>query len=282
MSYPRWWLANSDFCILPCNVINKSVTVATLTTAGVNESVAEYPAEGESMSKVLIALTGARVWSQRDGTQRPTGFWAEEFAVPHRLLAEAGIDITIATPGGVVPVPDQMSLSPEANNGDAEAAASFGAYLDEVQPLLNNPERLEDIDPAIFDAVLIPGGHGPMQDLAVNSDIARILSAMLPDTTKIVASLCHGPASFMAAGDESGNWLFKGRTMTAFTDEEENQTGLDKNAPWLLEARLRAGGANVTGGPAWHPNVVVDGNLITGQNPASGQGVAEILIKKLS
>lgn len=233
------------------------------------------------MSKVLIALTGARVWSQKDGTQRPTGFWAEEFTVPHRLLTKAGVDITIATPGGVVPVPDENSLSAQANGGDQEKADGFRDYLKEVQPLLDKPRRLEDVDPASFDAVLIPGGHGPMQDLAVNAEIARILSAMLPDTTKVVASLCHGPASFLSAGDASGNWLFKGRKLTAFTDEEEHQTGLDANAPWLLEDRLRAGGAEVSGGPAWQSHVVVDGNLITGQNPSSGEEVAQALLAKL-
>jgi putative intracellular protease/amidase len=233
------------------------------------------------MPRVLIVLTGARVWSQKDGTQRPTGFWAEEFAVPHRLLAEAGADITIATPGGVVPVPDQTSLAAAANGGDAEKADGFRAYLESVQPLLDAPERLEDMDPSAFDAVLIPGGHGPMQDLAVNADIGRVLAAMLPDPGKVVASLCHGPASFLAAGDDNGNWLFKGRALTAFTDAEEHQTGLDANAPWLLEDRLRAGGATVTGGPAWQSHVVVDGNLITGQNPASGEEVAREMLKLL-
>jgi putative intracellular protease/amidase len=85
----------------------------------------------------------------------------------------------------------------------------------------------------------------------------------------------------MAAGGENGNWLFKGRKLTSFTDAEENQTGLDANAPWLPEDRLRAGGAIVTGGPAWQSHVVVDGNLITGQNPASGEAVAKALLDRL-
>lgn len=233
------------------------------------------------MSKVLIILTGARVWSQNDGTQRPTGFWGEEFAVPHQLLTEAGVELTLATPGGVVPVPDQMSLSPEANNGDAAAADRFRAYLEQVSDFLEHPLRLEDIDPSAYDAVLIPGGHGPMQDLAVNAEVGRILSAMLPDTSKLVAALCHGQAGFLSAGDAEG-WLFTGRKITAFTDEEEHITGLDANAPWLLESRLRAGGAEITGGPVWQSHVVVDGNLITGQNPASGRAVAEALIEALS
>jgi putative intracellular protease/amidase len=233
------------------------------------------------MAKVLIVLTGARVWSQKDGTQRPTGFWTEEFAVPHRLLTEAGAEITIATPGGLVPVPDQTSLSAAANGGDQAKADEFRGYLEKVQPLLDKPERLEDIDPARFDAVLIPGGHGPMQDLAVNPDVARVLAALLPDDSKTVASLCHGPAAFLPVGDENGDWLFKGRQVTAFTNEEENQAGLDANAPWLVEDRLRSAGAIFAGGPAWQSHVVTDGNLITGQNPASGEAVAKAILARL-
>jgi len=226
------------------------------------------------MSSVLLVLSGARVWSLKDGTQHPTGFWAEEFVTPHRLLIEAGHDVTIATPGARVPVADQASL------GDA-GAPELRAYLDSVKDLLESPARLEEVDPAAYDGVFIPGGHGPMQDLAVNPDVARILAAMLPDSGKVVASLCHGPAAFLAAGDAEGNWLFKGRKLTAFTDDEEKQAGLADNAPWLLEARLRAGGAVFEAGPAWASHVVVDGNLITAQNPASAEAAGRAILAQL-
>lgn len=225
------------------------------------------------MSSVLVVLSGARVWSLKDGTQHPTGFWADEFVAPYRLLLEAGHDVTIATPGARVPVVDQASL------GD-DLGPELRAYLEKVDEL-ESPARLEDVDPAAYDAVFIPGGHGPMQDLAVNPDIARILAAMLPDTGKVVASLCHGPAAFLAAGDADGNWLFKGRKLTAFTDDEEKQAGLADNAPWLLEDRLRAGGANFESGTAWASHVVVDGNLITAQNPASAEAAGQALLSLL-
>ncbi len=234
------------------------------------------------MSAVLIVLTAARFWSQKDGSQRPTGFWAEEFVVPHRILVDAGVDVTIATPGGLTPVPDETSLSLQANGGNEELVADLRSYLDGVRGLLENTVRLEDVDPADYDGVLIPGGHGPMQDLAVNPDVARILAALLPDQSKVVASLCHGPASFFSAGNPDGSWLFKGRKVTAFTDEEEQQAGLSANAPWLLEERLRAAGAEVESGPAWGSYVVVDGNLITGQNPASGGAAAEAILTALA
>lgn len=226
------------------------------------------------MSSVLLVLTGARVWSLKDGTQRPTGFWAEEFVAPHRLLLEAGHAVTIATPGARVPVVDQVSL------GDA-AGPEMRAYLDSVKDVLESPARLEDVDPAGYDAVFIPGGHGPMQDLAVNPDVARILAAMLPDSDKVVAALCHGPAAFLAAGDAEGNWLFKGRKLTSFTDDEEKQAGLLDNAPWSLEDRLRAGGAVFEAGPAWASHVVVDGNLITAQNPASAEAAGRAILARL-
>ncbi|WP_326562287.1 type 1 glutamine amidotransferase domain-containing protein [Micromonospora sp. NBC_01796] len=234
------------------------------------------------MPSILMILTSARTWSLRDGGQRPTGFWGEEFVVPHRLLTEAGVNVTIATPGGLVPVADEFSLVPETNGGDVEKVADLRAYLERVAHLLEKPARLEDIDPADFDGVLIPGGHGPMQDLAVNPDVARVLATLLPDESKVVAALCHGQASFFSAGNPDGNWLFKGRKLTAFTDEEETQTGLAANALWLLEERLRGGGAEFTSGPAWGSYVVVDGNLVTGQNPASGEAAAKAILKELA
>ncbi|MFK3983664.1 type 1 glutamine amidotransferase domain-containing protein [Micromonospora sp. NPDC050397] len=234
------------------------------------------------MSSILMVLSAARTWSQRDGSQRPTGFWAEEFVVPHRLLTEAGVDVTIATPGGRTPVVDQVSLELSVNGGDEAKVADFRAYLEQSAGLLESPVRLEDVDPADYDGVLTPGGHGPMQDLAVNPDIARVLAALLPDPTKVVASLCHGQASFLAAGDPDGAWLFKGRRMTSFTDDEERQVGLADNAPWLLEERLRGAGAEFESGPAWGSYVVVDGNLVTGQNPESGRATAEAILKELA
>ncbi|MFD4610310.1 type 1 glutamine amidotransferase domain-containing protein [Streptomyces sp. NPDC058440] len=130
--------------------------------------------------------------------------------------------------------------------------------------------------------MLIPGGHGPMQDLAVNEDVARVLAAMLPDTSKVVAALCHGQAAFLPAGEAEGQWLFKGRRLTSFTDEEEASTGLAANAPWLLGERLRQVGARYDSGPAWSSYVVVDGNLVTGQNPTSAAEVARAVLGELS
>jgi len=227
------------------------------------------------MPSVLVVLSGARFWTQTDGHQRPTGYWAEEFATPYRLLTEAGVDVTVATPGGRPPVADELSLTAE-QGGDR-----FRDYLAGLGRVLTHPVPLEDVDPARYDAVLIPGGHGPMQDLAVNDDVARILAAMLPDRSKLVASLCHGLAAFLPAGDERGDWLLRGRRMTSFLDEEETQVGLAAHAPWLIETRLRQAGAVFEGGAPWSSHVVVDGNLITRQNPASADAAARALLAAL-
>jgi putative intracellular protease/amidase len=117
-----------------------------------------------------------------------------------------------------------------------------------------------------------------MEDLATNADIARIYSETLDDSSKVVASLCHGPASFSSA-TRDGEWLFKGRRITAFLDEEEAQAGFAERAPWLLESRLREYGADFVAGPAWGSHVVVDGNLVTGQNPASAEEAANEVLK---
>jgi putative intracellular protease/amidase len=233
------------------------------------------------MTSVLIILSAATQWTQKDGTQRPTGFWGEEFVTPHKALAAAKVDITIATPDGKPAMVDEFSLSLAANGNDAAKVAEFTSYLAKTAAALQAPKRLEDMNVEDFDAVFVPGGHGPMQDLAVNEACGRILAAALANPKKIVGALCHGPASFLSAGD-AVSWAFKGRTLTAFTNSEESQVGLAANAQWLLEDRLIAGGAEFVGGAAFSPHVVVDGNLITGQNPQSAAATVDAVLTAIS
>lgn len=233
------------------------------------------------MKSVLMILTGATSWTQLDGTQRPTGFWGEEFAVPHETLLAAGVKVTIATPRGAPAAVDALSLSSEANQGDVAKVEAVSAHLKQHAAALDAPQRIEDIDVSAFDAVFVPGGHGPMQDLAVNESVGRVLAAALADERKIVAAVCHGQASFLAAGSPSA-WAFKGRRLTAFTNTEESQVGLAANAPWLLEDRLRAAGAVFESGVPWAPHVIVDGNLVTGQNPAAAGPAARAVLELLA
>jgi putative intracellular protease/amidase len=233
------------------------------------------------MSSVLFILTGATSWTQKDGSQRASGFWGEEFVVPHQIFSSAGVSITIATPEGSPAVVDGLSISPEANHGDTAKVAAISAYLNQHGSALRTPARVADLDVEQFDAVFVPGGHGPMQDLAVHGGVGKILAEALNNPAKVVAAVCHGQASFLAAGD-AASWAFKGRKLTAFSNAEEAQVGLADNAPWLLEDRLRAAGAAYEAGTSWTPNVVIDGNLVTGQNPASAEAAAKAVIELLS
>jgi putative intracellular protease/amidase/uncharacterized protein (DUF2267 family) len=231
------------------------------------------------MSSLLLVLTGADHWTLNDGSRHPTGFWAEELLAPLAVFDDAGVDVTIATPGGVRPTVDQRSLDAEMVGGEEEAARLRGE-LDAAAARLAAPSRLEDVEASDYDGVFIPGGHGPMEDLAVSPEMGRLLVALLDDG-KVVASVCHGPAALLPATRPDGTWAFADRTLAGFTNEEETQAGLADSAPWLLEDRMRDAGGSLRGGPAWEPFSVVDGNVVTGQNPASSAEVAQRTVERL-
>jgi putative intracellular protease/amidase len=234
------------------------------------------------MPSVLLVLTGANTWGLTDGTQHPTGFWADEFISPHRAFVKAGFDVTVATPGGVVPPVDELSLSPAMNGDDAERIAELRNYLGQVKGLLSAPSHLEDVNPDEFDALFVAGGHGPLTDLAVQPDTSRVALALLDNPAKVVAAVCHATAAFLPAHRADGSWAFEGRRLTGFTDEEETIFGLAAKAPWLVESRLREAGAEFVAGAPYAVNVITDGNVITGQNPASAGPTAETVIKALA
>ncbi len=232
------------------------------------------------MKSILMVLTGAKIWTMKNGTAHPTGFWAEEFIKPHKVFTDAGMRVTIATPGGVTPTVDALSLSLSLNNNDAGNVAGQQAYLKQMEAVLATTVTLEDVQAGSYDAVFVVGGHGPMQDLAVHPSFGDLLAVMLDAPEKIVAAVCHGPAGFLPAHRADGTWLFKGRALTGFSNEEETQATFAGNAPWLLEDRLRLAGAHYEAGPAGSICVVTDGNLITGQNPASAEAAASAVLKQ--
>jgi putative intracellular protease/amidase len=228
--------------------------------------------------QVLVLLTGADEWTLVDGTKHPTGYWADELVAPHRVFRDAGWRITVATPGGVTPPLDEGSLEPGAAGGE-QAAADQRAYLEGIRGELEAAVPIEDVDPRDFDVVFVPGGHGPMEDLAVHAPTGRVLTTMLDDDMKLVAAVCHGPAALLAAKRADGSWPFAGRTLTAFTNEEEHQGGLGEVATWLLEDRLRDAGARFEYSDPWGTFLTEDRNLHTGQNPASAGPLAERLVE---
>lgn len=231
------------------------------------------------MAKVLMVLTGAKVWTMKNGFPHPTGFWAEEFIRPHRAFTGAGLQVSIATPLGVTPTPDPLSLSPQYYS--EEEISEQRAYLDKLADEFASPLKLEDARAADWDVVFQVGGHGPMQDLAVHPTVGDLYAEVLSDKNKILAAVCHGPAAFLSAHLPDGTWLMKGRRLTAFSNEEENQATFAGNAPWLLEDRLRLAGALYEAAPPWTPHAVVDENLITGQQQKSAAAAADEVLKKL-
>ncbi|WP_314225180.1 type 1 glutamine amidotransferase domain-containing protein [Streptomyces zaehneri] len=230
------------------------------------------------MAKILFVLTGADHWTLADGTPHPTGFWAEEVVAPYEAFRAAGHEIVVATPGGVVPTVDQGSLAAEVNGGQ-EAADRVAAALDAI-PELRRPLRLEDVDLGDHAAVFYPGGHGPMEDLAVDAVSGRLLVDAL-SSGRPLGVVCHGPAALLAAVAEDGSNAFAGYRVAAFTNAEEMQAGLGDKAKWLLQDRLTEAGVEVQAAEPWAPHVVVDRNLITGQNPASSAPLATELLKHL-
>jgi putative intracellular protease/amidase len=230
------------------------------------------------MAKILFVMTGADHWTLADGTEHPTGFWAEEAVAPYEAFTAAGHEIVVATPGGVVPTVDRGSLAPQFNGGEegagkvADALASISEFR---HPITLGDVRLDD-----YDAVFYPGGHGPMEDLAVDPDSGRLLTLALTSGTPL-GVVCHAPAALLATVHADGTSPFAGYELTGFTNVEETQAGFADKAAWLLQDRLVALGVDFQEGEPWAPHVVVDRNLVTGQNPASAAPLAAELLKKL-
>ncbi|WP_327117569.1 type 1 glutamine amidotransferase domain-containing protein [Nocardia sp. NBC_01730] len=230
------------------------------------------------MARILFVITGASFWTLGDGTRHPTGYWAEEFTAPYRALTGAGHEVAVATPGGVVPHVDVMSLRPSIVGGE-QIALEEEEILRSAEELRRPIElanaRLED-----YEAVYYPGGHGPMEDLCNDADSGRLLTAALV-SGRPLAIVCHGPAALLATR-RKGVSPFASYQVTGFTNDEEEAVGLAAKARWLLEDELVSMGVHFTRGEIWKPYTVVDRNLYTGQNPASAGPLAQELLKVLN
>ena len=229
------------------------------------------------MAKILFVMTGASYWTLKDGTRHPTGYWAEEFAAPYSKLTGAGHEVVVATPGGVVPHVDVMSLRPSMA-GSEQIAMEQEEILRSAEEL-RRPIELADARLEDYDAVYYPGGHGPMEDLWDNPDSGRLLTAALA-SGKPLAIVCHAPAAMLATR-RKGVSPFAGYQVTGFTNDEEVAIGLAAKARWLLEDELVKMGVHFTRGEIWKPYTVLDRNLHTGQNPASAGPLAQQVLKAL-
>ncbi|MGW1727462.1 type 1 glutamine amidotransferase domain-containing protein [Streptomyces sp. NPDC002306] len=231
------------------------------------------------MAKILMIISAADTLTLADGTAHPTGYWAEEVAASHQVLVEAGHQVDIATPGGTRPTVDAISLD-ERGGVDPTAAATFQAYLESIDADLSAPLDLGTIRAADYDVLYLPGGHAPMADLAADTGLGTLL-ADADSSGKTIAALCHGVAALLSADHADGTFAFAGRNLTSFTDTEEHQGGLGDTAPWLVESRLAERGAHLKTGAPWSDTVVVDDNLITGQNPQSSVTTARQVLAAL-
>lgn len=229
------------------------------------------------MAKVLFAVSGASYWTLEDGTRHPTGYWAEEFAAPYRELTDAGHQIVVATPKGVVPHVDVMSLRPSMA-GSEEIARELEEILRSADEL-RRPIELADARLDDYDAVYYPGGHGPMEDLWQDADSGRLLTAALA-SGKPLAIVCHAPVAMLATR-RNGVSPFAGYQVTAFTNDEEDAVGLREKARWTAEDELVKMGVDFSRGELWKPYTLRDRNLFTGQNPASAGPLAKEFMKEL-
>lgn len=223
--------------------------------------------------KVLFVLTSH---AELGTTGKKTGFWVEEFAAPYYVLTDAGVEVTLASPEGGQPPIDPSSEAP-----GAQTDATKRYYQDtELLEKMQNTRKLSEVNADEFDAVFYPGGHGPLWDLTNNEESIRLIENFAKQK-KPVAAVCHAPAVLTKARNANGEPLVKGKKVTGFTNSEEEAVKLSEVVPFLVEDELQELGGIYSKVDDWQPHVVRDGLLITGQNPASSEGVAEELLHLL-
>jgi putative intracellular protease/amidase len=208
---------------------------------------------------------------------KKTGFWLEEFAAPYYVFKDAGAQITLASPKG-----GQPPLDPKSDDADAQTADTDRFRRDShAIAALASTQKLADVVIDQFDAVFYPGGHGPLWDLAEDGDSIALIESIYA-AGKPVAAVCHAPAVLKNARDPYGMPLVKGKAVTGFTNSEEAAVGLTNVVPFLVEDMLKANGGLYERSDDWAAHVAIEGNLVTGQNPASSKPAAEALLKLLA
>jgi putative intracellular protease/amidase len=225
------------------------------------------------MKKVLFVLPSH---DKLGDTGQKTGYWLEEFASPYYEFVENGYDVVIASPKGGKPPVDPKSLQPENQS-------EFTKRLENdpvVKQKLENTLILNEVSDGEYDTLFLPGGHGPMWDLSQDKDLKRIVESFY-NNKKIISAVCHGPAGLLQATDNNGNSILKDKRVTAFTNDEEHTVKLDKTVPFLLEDKMKEMGGNFEKTENFKPFIVSDGQIITGQNPASSLLAARRVVEVL-
>ncbi|MBX9945831.1 MAG: type 1 glutamine amidotransferase domain-containing protein [Reyranella sp.] len=225
------------------------------------------PARAQRRERLLVVLTST---GRIPGSDRPTGLWWSEFAEPFDIFRKAGFDVDVAsTRGGAVPVDPR-------SGGEARARNDVEAW--------NVSRTTSDVGKARLDdyaGIFLPGGHGTMWDFPGNAALAALVGGAI-DRGVPVGSVCHGPAGLVSARDKAGKSVVAGRRVNGFTDAEEAAAGMTSVVPFLLETRLRELGGRFEGAGVFAPFAVRDGALITGQNPASSEQTARLLLQAVT
>ncbi|MFV8225639.1 type 1 glutamine amidotransferase domain-containing protein [Christiangramia aquimixticola] len=227
----------------------------------------------KAKKNVLFVLTSH---DELGDTGEKTGFWIEEFAAPYYNLLDKGVNITVASPKG-----GQAPIDPRSKANASQTEATKRYFNDKkVQEVIANTVKLDKVNASDYDAVFYPGGHGPLWDLAEDKTSIKLIETF-NSQKKPIAFVCHAPGVLKDVKNENGEALVKGKKVTGFTNEEEKAVQLTEVVPFLLEDMLKEHGAIFSQAENWTPYSVQDGNLITGQNPASSGEVAEKLYKAL-
>lgn len=223
--------------------------------------------------KILMVLTSH---AELGNSGEKTGFWVEEFAAPYYVFLDAGAEITLASPAG-----GQPPIDPKSELADFQTEATRRFDQDKAaQSRLASTIKLSEVDASAYDAVFYPGGHGPLWDLTDNPESIALIEQFLA-SGKPVSAVCHATAALLHVRDSAGEAVVKGRSVTGFSNSEEEAVGLTDVVPFLLEDELKKQGGLYQKTDDWNALAIVDGLLITGQNPASSEGVAQKLIASL-
>jgi putative intracellular protease/amidase len=223
--------------------------------------------------KFMMVLTSH---DQLGNTGRKTGFWLEELAAPYYIFKESRAEITLASPKGGRPPLDPKSNEPQFRTDLTRRFEKDAA----AETQLDKTVRLDSVKQQSFDTVFYPGGHGPMWDLAEDDNSVKLIESFLA-AGKPIALVCHAPGALRHVKTPDGKPLVQGKKVTGFTDGEEEEVGLTKVVPFLVEDELINLGATFSKVKNWGVHTVTDGQLITGQNPASSGPTAKVLIEKL-
>ncbi|GAB3670691.1 type 1 glutamine amidotransferase domain-containing protein [Salinisphaera aquimarina] len=223
--------------------------------------------------KILMVLTSHDTLGD---SGEKTGFWLEEFAAPYYVFKDADAEVVIASPAGGQPPLDPRS---DAEGAQTQATERF-KQDDDAQRALASTQKLADVASQRYDAVFYPGGHGPLWDLAEDSDSIALIEKTYADGVPL-GLVCHAPGVLRRTKNANGGPLVHGLRVTGFSNSEEEAVGLTEIVPFLVEDALKDNGGNYVRGDDWASHVVTAGNLVTGQNPASSAAAAKILLAQL-